>query len=53
MIRIGYSDTKFYHDVDKYNANPNIVPGGTIPTADFKEIVKVWRNFVRILIKQT
>ncbi|MCD1115266.1 hypothetical protein [Chryseobacterium turcicum] len=46
MIRIGYSETKLYHDENKYDANPNIAPGDILPTAEFKEIVKAWRNFV-------
>lgn len=46
MIKIGYFETKFYHDENKYDANPNIPPSGTIPTTDFMEIVKLWRNFV-------
>jgi hypothetical protein len=46
IIKMGYSETKFYHDENKYDANPNIPPGDTIPTTDFMEIVKLWRNFV-------
>ncbi|MCD1115265.1 hypothetical protein [Chryseobacterium turcicum] len=46
MLKIGYSETKLYHDVNKYDANPNIAPGDILPTADLREIVKVWRNFV-------
>lgn len=47
MIKIGYSETKFYHDINKYDANPNIAAGDTLPTEDFREIVKLWRNFVK------
>ncbi|KPH15148.1 hypothetical protein [Chryseobacterium sp. ERMR1:04] len=47
VIKIGYSETKLYHDENKYDANPNITAAYTLPTADFKEIVKVWRNFVK------
>lgn len=46
MIKIGYSETKLYHDENKYDANPNIAPGDTLPTKDFKEVVKLWRDFV-------
>lgn len=46
MIKIGYSETKLYHDENKYDANPNIEAGDTLPTTDFMEIVKLWRNFV-------
>lgn len=46
MIKIGYSVTKLYHDVEKYDANPNVNPNYTLPTTDFKAIVEVWRNFV-------
>lgn len=46
MIKVGYSEIKLYHDVNKYDANPNIAAAYTLPTTDFREIVKVWRNFV-------
>ena len=46
MIKIGHSETKLYHDENKYDANPNIAPGDTLPTTNFKEIVKLWRDFV-------
>ncbi|KPH15147.1 hypothetical protein [Chryseobacterium sp. ERMR1:04] len=47
VIKIGYSETKLYHDENKYDANPNIAAAYTLPTTDFREIVKVWRNFVK------
>lgn len=46
LIKIGYSETKLYHDENKYDANPNIEADDALPTVDFMEIVKLWRNFV-------
>lgn len=46
MIKIGYSVTRLYHDVEVYDANPNTTSAYSLPTADFKEIVKAWRNFI-------
>jgi len=46
MMKIGYSVTKMYHDVEEYEANPNMSANYTLLTADFKEIVKAWRNFL-------
>lgn len=46
IITISYNLTKLYHDMKAYDVNPNITPDYTLPTSDFKEIVKAWRNFV-------
>lgn len=46
IITISYTLTKIYHDREAYDLNPNITPDYSLPTADFKEIVKTWRNFV-------
>ncbi|MCD1115267.1 hypothetical protein [Chryseobacterium turcicum] len=46
IITISYTLTKIYHDMEAYDLNPNITPDYSLPTADFKEIVKAWRNFV-------
>lgn len=47
IIKISYTTTQIYHDSAAYDSNPNITADYTLPTADFKEIVKVWRNFVK------
>lgn len=47
LITISYTTTKIYHDSVAYDSNPNITPDYSLPTADFKEIVKAWRNFVK------
>lgn len=46
MIRIGFSLTRLYHDAEAYDTNPNTTPAYNLPTADFKEIVKAWKNFI-------
>lgn len=46
MIKIGFSETKLYHDVEEYEANTGMTANYTLPTIDFKEIVEAWRNFV-------
>lgn len=46
IIKISYTTTKIYHDSSAYDSNPNITANYTLPTADFKEIIKAWRNFV-------
>lgn len=46
IIAISYTLTKIYHDMEAYDLNPNITPDYSLPTSDFKEIVKAWRNFV-------
>lgn len=46
LIKITHSTTEIYRDSAKYDSNPGIASDYTLPTADFKEIVIVWRNFV-------
>jgi len=48
VIRISFTTTKIYRDPAAFdlNINSNFVADYTLPTADFKEIVKLWRNFI-------
>jgi hypothetical protein len=48
VIRISFTTTKIYRDPSAFdlNINPSFAADYTLPTADFKEIVKAWRNFV-------
>ncbi|WP_241330719.1 hypothetical protein [Chryseobacterium arthrosphaerae] len=50
LIIITHFMTSIYIDVEKYDTNPEVNPevnaDYTLPTADLKEIVEAWKNFV-------
>lgn len=50
LIIVTHSMTSIYSDVEKYDTNPEVNnevdADYTLPTADFREIVKVWNNFI-------
>ncbi|REC63580.1 hypothetical protein DRF65_05670 [Chryseobacterium pennae] len=46
LIKITHATTEIYRDSARYDSNPDITADFTLPTADFKEIVKIWREFV-------
>ena len=46
IVTISYTLTKIYHNMEAYDLNPNITPDYSLPTVDFKEIIKAWRNFI-------
>lgn len=46
IIKISDDNTKIYHDSEAFYDDPNIAADYILPTADFKEIIIAWRNFV-------
>lgn len=46
LIKITHATTEIYRDSAKHDSDPDIPADYTLPTADFQEIVKAWRNFV-------
>ncbi len=46
LIKITHTTTEIYRDSAKYDSDPGITADFILPTADFKEIVIIWRNFV-------
>lgn len=46
LIKIRHTTTSFFEDPYDFDSNPNGNGDYTLPTSDFEEIVKAWRNFV-------
>lgn len=47
LIKIRHTTTEIYLDSVKHDSDPGIPADYTLPTTDFQEIVKAWRDFIR------
>lgn len=46
LIKIKHSTTSIFEDPQEFDLNPNGNGDYTLPTTDFREIVRAWKNFV-------